>query len=236
MNINAIVQLITVCAIPLIFAITMHEAAHGYVARRFGDATAWAMGRVTLNPVKHIDPFGTIILPALMLAASAAAGGPGFLFGWAKPVPVNFSALRNPKRDMIWVALAGPLCNLCQAILWGIVLKLLLVAGVQEEFFLRMAVWGVNINIFLMAFNLIPIPPLDGSRIVGLLIPNKIYYQIMKYERYIIIVVFVLLALGWLSTPLSWLTDKVLYGISWLVSKPFGEYGDMFMQIVSSAM
>ncbi|MDL2059336.1 site-2 protease family protein [Mesosutterella sp. AGMB02718] len=196
MNINAIVQLITVCAIPLIFAITMHEAAHGYVARRFGDATAWAMGRVTLNPVKHIDPFGTIILPALMLAASAAAGGPGFLFGWAKPVPVNFSALRNPKRDMIWVALAGPLCNLCQAILWGIVLKLLLVAGVQEEFFLRMAVWGVNINIFLMAFNLIPIPPLDGGRVAVGVLPWSIGRYIDRLEPYGMWIVIALCFIG----------------------------------------
>lgn len=199
MNINAIVQLITVCAIPLIFAITMHEAAHGYVARRFGDATAWAMGRVTLNPVKHIDPFGTIILPALMLAASAAAGGPGFLFGWAKPVPVNFSALRNPKRDMIWVALAGPLCNLCQAILWGIVLKLLLVAGVQEEFFLRMAVWGVNINIFLMAFNLIPIPPLDGGRVAVGVLPWSIGRYIDRLEPYGMWIVIALCFIGGVS-------------------------------------
>ena len=128
---NSIIQLIAVCAIPLIFSITMHEAAHGYAARKFGDNTAWMMGRVTLNPAKHIDPFGTIILPLIMLAGSAAAGGVGFIFGWAKPVPVNFGALRNPKRDMIWVALAGPGCNLQQAVIRGIILKLLVIAGVQ---------------------------------------------------------------------------------------------------------
>ena len=144
---NSIIQLIAVCAIPLIFSITMHEAAHGYAARKFGDNTAWMMGRVTLNPAKHIDPFGTIILPLIMLAGSAAAGGVGFIFGWAKPVPVNFGALRNPKRDMIWVALAGPGCNLLQAVIWGIILKLLVIAGVQEQFFLLMAVYGISINI-----------------------------------------------------------------------------------------
>mgnify|MGYP001233499386 CR=1 FL=1 len=181
---NSIIQLIAVCAIPLIFSITMHEAAHGYAARKFGDNTAWMMGRVTLNPAKHIDPFGTIILPLIMLAGSAAAGGVGFIFGWAKPVPVNFGALRNPKRDMIWVALAGPGCNLLQAVIWGIILKLLVIAGVQEQFFLQMAVYGISINIFLMAFNLIPIPPLDGGRVAVGILPWSVGKYLDRIEPY----------------------------------------------------
>jgi len=184
MNVNAIIQLAAVCAIPLIFAITMHEAAHAYAAKRLGDGTAWALGRVTLNPAKHIDPVGTIALPLLMLMMSALAGGAGFIFGWAKPVPINFRALRNPKRDMVWVALAGPGCNLLQAVVWALLLKLLIVVGVEEEFFLRMAVWGININIFLMAFNLIPIPPLDGGRVAVGLLPWSIGRYLDRLEPY----------------------------------------------------
>ena len=181
---NSIIQLIAVCAIPLIFSITLHEAAHGYAAMRFGDRTAWFAGRVTLNPAKHIDPFGTIILPLIMLAGSAATGAAGFIFGWAKPVRVNFGALRNPKRDMIWVALAGPASNLLQAILWGILLKVLLVLGVSEEFFLRMAAFGISINIFLMAFNLIPIPPLDGGRVAVGVLPWSVGRYLDRLEPY----------------------------------------------------
>ena len=193
---NSIIQLIAVCAIPLIFSITMHEAAHGYAARKFGDNTAWMMGRVTLNPAKHIDPFGTIILPLIMLAGSAAAGGVGFIFGWAKPVPVNFGALRNPKRDMIWVALAGPGCNLLQAVIWGIILKLLVIAGVQEQFFLQMAVYGISINIFLMAFNLIPIPPLDGGRVAVGILPWSVGKYLDRIEPYGMWIVLALCLVG----------------------------------------
>lgn len=202
---NSIIQLIAVCAIPLIFSITMHEAAHGYAARKFGDNTAWMMGRVTLNPAKHIDPFGTIILPLIMLAGSAAAGGVGFIFGWAKPVPVNFGALRNPKRDMIWVALAGPGCNLLQAVIWGIILKLLVIAGVQEQFFLQMAVYGISINIFLMAFNLIPIPPLDGGRVAVGILPwsvGKYLDRIEPYGMWIVLALCLVGGTGFFTGPL----------------------------------
>lgn len=202
---NSIIQLIAVCAIPLIFSITMHEAAHGYAARKFGDNTAWMMGRVTLNPAKHIDPFGTIILPLIMLAGSAAAGGVGFIFGWAKPVPVNFGALRNPKRDMIWVALAGPGCNLLQAVIWGIILKLLVIAGVQEQFFLQMAVYGISINIFLMAFNLIPIPPLDGGRVAVGILPwsvGKYLDRIEPYGMWIVLALCLVGGVGFFTGPL----------------------------------
>ncbi len=193
---NSVIQLITVCAIPLIFAITMHEAAHAYAAKHFGDATAWLQGRVTLNPAKHIDPFGTIILPLLMLAGSAASGGGGFLFGWAKPVPVNFGALRNPKRDMVWVALAGPASNLLQAVFWALVLKVLVLAGTDEMFFLRMAASGISINIFLMAFNLIPVPPLDGGRVAVGLLPWSIGRYLQQLEPYGMWIVLALVFVG----------------------------------------
>ena len=155
-------------ALPVIFAITVHEAAHGYVARHFGDNTAEVMGRVTLNPMKHIDPIGTILMPLMLYFATSGA----FLFGYAKPVPVNFGRLRHPKRDMIWVALAGPASNFVQAILWALVLVGLIAAGVNETFFIKMAQGGVLVNLVMWAFNLFPLPPLDGGRVLAGLLPN----------------------------------------------------------------
>ncbi|MEF9996708.1 MAG: site-2 protease family protein, partial [Burkholderiaceae bacterium] len=141
-----LIQTIAVYAIPVLLAITLHEAAHGYVARMFGDSTAWFLGRVTLNPLKHIDPVGTLLVPGVILLMSAVAGGGGMLFGWAKPVPVNFANLRQPKRDMIWVAGAGPLSNLLQAVLWALFLKLQLALGFEERFFFEVAMAGINVN------------------------------------------------------------------------------------------
>ena len=212
--------LIGLCASAFVVFCTMpiHEYAHALVATKLGDDTPRLSGRLTLNPMAHIDIMGAVMI--LLVG-----------FGYAKAVPVNPRNFKNPKAGMALTAAAGPASNLIMSVIYCKTNDSI-VARVAFLFFF----YAAMINISLAVFNLIPIPPLDGSRIVGLLIPNKIYYQIMKYERYIIIVVFVLLALGWLSTPLSWLTDKVLYGISWLVSKPFGEYGDMFMQIVLSAM
>ena len=214
----------------ILISLTFHEFGHAYAAYKMGDPTARNLGRMTLNPLAHIDPIGFILLVL-------------FGFGWAKPVPVNPRNYNNFKKGEIVVSLAGVTMNLILAVVGAMILYTLLAVNgykmMTDSVLSTIAIilyYFVGLNCGLIVFNLIPIPPLDGSRIVGLLIPNKIYYQIMKYERYIIIVVFVLLALGWLSTPLSWLTDKVLYGISWLVSKPFGEYGDMFMQIVLSAM
>ena len=214
----------------LLIAITIHEYAHALTADAMGDPTPRYLGRLTFNPLAHLD-----ILGAIMLAL--------FHFGWAKPVPVNPRNYNNFKKGEIVVSLAGVTMNLILAVVGAMILYTMLAVNgykmMTNSVLSTIAIilyYFVGLNCGLIVFNLIPIPPLDGSRIVGLLIPNKIYYQIMKYERYIIIVVFVLLALGWLSTPLSWLTNKVLYGISWLVSKPFGEYGDMFMQIVLSAM
>lgn len=169
MDIANLIQTIALYALPVLFAITIHEAAHGYAARHFGDNTAAMMGRITLNPLKHIDPIGTIAMPLFLYFATSGA----FLFGYAKPVPVNFGALRNPKRDMIWVALAGPASNFVQAIFWALALVVLAGAGVQEPFFLKMAQGGILVNLVMWAFNLFPLPPLDGGRILMGLLPWK---------------------------------------------------------------
>ena len=177
-------QAIAVYAIPVLFAITVHEASHGYVARMFGDNTAYVLGRVTLNPIKHIDPLGTIAIPLGMVILT------GFMFGWAKPVPVDWSSLRRPKRDMIWVAAAGPAVNLVMAILWAILFRILQTVGVQEQFFLEVARAGVQVNLVFMALNLLPIPPLDGGRIVAGLLPRNLsnaYSRIEPFGLFIII-------------------------------------------------
>ena len=158
---------IALAAIPIILAITVHEAAHGYVARMFGDGTAWMLGRVTLNPLKHIDPVGTVLVPFATLWLG------GFLFGWAKPVPVNFGNLRHPKRDMIWVALAGPVSNLLMALGWGVLLIVFAAVGVDERFFLEMCRGGVLVNVVMFVFNLFPLPPLDGGRVLVGLLPTR---------------------------------------------------------------
>jgi Zn-dependent protease len=167
-DISNLIQTVLIYALPVVFAITVHEAAHGYVARHFGDNTAEVMGRVTLNPMKHIDPIGTILMPLMLYFATSGA----FLFGYAKPVPVNFGRLRHPKRDMIWVALAGPASNFVQAILWALVLVGLIAAGVNETFFIKMAQGGVLVHLVMWAFNLFPLPPLDGGRVLAGLLPN----------------------------------------------------------------
>ncbi|MGJ7512087.1 site-2 protease family protein [Variovorax sp. GT1P44] len=168
MDFSNLVQTVLIYALPVIFAITVHEAAHGYVARYLGDNTAYVLGRVTLNPVKHIDPIGTILMPLMLYFATSGA----FLFGYAKPVPVNFGHLRNPKRDMIWVALAGPASNFIQAIIWALFFYCLVGAGVQEPFFIKMAQGGVLVNLVMWAFNLFPLPPLDGGRVLAGLLPR----------------------------------------------------------------
>ena len=191
-------QLIAVYAIPVLFAITVHEASHGYVARMLGDNTAYVLGRVTLNPVKHIDPIGTIALPLGMVLLT------GFMFGWAKPVPVDWSSLRHPKRDMIWVAAAGPGVNLVMAILWAIIFSVLRMAGVEERFFFEVARAGIQVNLVFMALNLLPIPPLDGGRIVSGLLPNQLsnaYSRIEPFGLFIIIGLMVSGALSFLLRP-----------------------------------
>lgn len=181
-----LVQEIAIYALPVIFAITLHEAAHGYVARHFGDNTAYVLGRVSLNPLRHIDPVGTVLVPLLILFMSRMFGAGGILFGWAKPVPVNFAGLRHPKRDMLWVAAAGPFANLVMALLWALSLKFALVAP-QNLFTLPlslMAKAGITINLVLMLLNLLPILPLDGGRIAVSLLPNRLAYRYSRLEPY----------------------------------------------------
>jgi len=190
-------QFISVAAIPMLFAITVHEAAHGWMAGRFGDRTAELLGRVTLNPAKHIDPVGTIIVPIMMMIMS------GFVFGWAKPVPVNGRNLRNPKRDMVPVAFAGPGANLLMALFWALFFHLASIVapalGGSARFFLQMAQIGVFFNFLLMIFNLLPILPLDGGRALRGLVPESVGRRLDALERYGLIIVVGLLVLGLLS-------------------------------------
>jgi len=202
-----LVQTIAIYALPVIFAITLHEAAHGYVARHFGDMTAWKLGRVSLNPVRHIDLVGTILVPLAILIASKLFGGGGILFGWAKPVPVNFRALRDPKRDMLWVAAAGPAANLFMAILWAVVMKLSLLLP-SNAFTLPaglMAEAGITVNIVLMVLNLLPILPLDGGRIAFSLLPDRMAHSYAGLERFGLPILLVLIftnVLGLILDPM----------------------------------
>ena len=174
-----LVQTISIYALPLVLAITLHEAAHAYVAMHCGDRTAWMLGRVSLNPVRHIDPTGTILLPLLLLAVSHGS----FAFGWAKPVPVNFQALRNPKRDMFWVAAAGPAANLVMALAWAAVLKVCDVSGMlDDQFLVQTAAAGIRINVLFMALNLLPVLPLDGGRMLTSILPRRAALRFSKLE------------------------------------------------------
>ena len=208
---DSIIRDIAIMALPVIFAITLHEAAHGYVAKHYGDLTAYAQGRISLNPLRHIDLMGTIIVPVGLYALS------GFLFGWAKPVPVNFSNLRNPKNDMFWVALAGPGANLLMAILWAYIIKLGI--AIPESDFSKpmiiMGQFGVLINAILLVLNLLPLPPLDGGRIAVSLLPHRIAYRFAQIEPYgfpILIILIFTGVLGAVILPLRDLTIKLVAG------------------------
>jgi Zn-dependent protease len=187
-----LIQTVSVYAIPVIFAITLHEAAHGYAAKYFGDNAAYMMGRVTLNPFPHIHLVGTILLPLLLYFSTNGA----LLFGFAKPVPVDFGNLRHPKRDMVWVALAGPASNLVQAIVWALLFVVYTDFGVSEKFFLAMCKAGVLSNVVMFAFNLFPLPPLDGGRIVVGLLPWKQANQFSRVEPYGFYIVMALVITG----------------------------------------
>ena len=191
---------IVLWAVPVVLAITLHEAAHGYVARRFGDQTAYMLGRVTLNPLKHIDPIGTIAVPGFLIALSVLTRAPLFIFGWAKPVPVNFGNLHHPKRDMFWVAGAGPFANFLMAIGWAILLMAAAPGGmIDSDGLFEMAKAGIDVNLVLMALNLLPIPPLDGGRIALSLLPGPLAYRYSRLEPYGFMVVILLLVTGVLN-------------------------------------
>lgn len=217
MHPEQIIQTIAIAAIPILFAITLHEAAHGYAARHFGDLTAYREGRISLNPLHHIDPIGTILLPLVTMLIG------GIIFGWAKPVPVNFGALRNPKKDMLWVALAGPASNLVMAFGWALLAKIVLLT-MQGNYFaepmLDMAEYGIRINIVLIALNMLPIPPLDGGRVAVSLLPFRQAVALSRIEPYgMFILIFMVMTpiLGWFLLP-------VINLLNGLIAFVFGFY------------
>lgn len=215
---DALIQTLAIYAIPVLLAITLHEAAHGYVARYFGDPTAYLAGRISLNPLRHVDPVGTILVPGAILVASKLIGGSAMLFGWAKPVPVDFARLRHPKKDMLWVAAAGPGTNLLMALAWAALLKatITMEPGLLSAFLAGNARAGIEINAVLMLLNLLPIPPLDGGRIAVSLLPHRLAWQFSKLEPYGLAILLVLLftdILGRILGPLLGLFFRLLDSI-----------------------
>lgn len=214
-----LIQKIAVFALPVIFAITLHEAAHGYVARYYGDMTAASLGRITANPLKHIDLVGTIIVPLVIVIASKLLGGGLLLFGWAKPVPVNFARLRRPKQDMLWVAAAGPGMNFVMAVFWALMIQLgyAMGSGFATAPLMLMGAAGVFINVILMALNLIPLPPLDGGRIAVSLLPVKQAIQFSRLEPYGLFILLGLMFTGILGTIL-WPLISLFIGLTAIVT------------------
>jgi Zn-dependent protease len=219
-------QKVAVWALPVLFAITVHEVAHGWIARLLGDPTAMMLGRLTLNPIRHVDPIGTILVPGVMLLFG------GFIFGWAKPVPVTWENLRKPKRDMAIVALAGPAANLGMAALWALAVKLgMLLGGTLSwvaEPLVYMGVAGIVINIMLMSLNLLPLPPLDGGRIVTGLLPGPLAAKFARVEPYGLIILLALLLTGWLGKILSPVISLIASVLAYVAGIP----GDLFRTIL----
>lgn len=207
-------QVFTIWALPVLFAITLHEVAHGWVAKRLGDPTAQRLGRLSLNPLKHIDPIGTVLVPGLLILT-----GMGFIFGWAKPVPVTWSNLRRPRRDMVLVALAGPGANLIMALLWAVIGRLATYLpslwAARPLFFMSIA--GITINIVLMVLNLLPLPPLDGSRVLSGLLPSRLAWRYSRIEPYGLWILLLLVgtgALGWILTPSVTVLRNLVFSFS----------------------
>ncbi len=213
----SMMQRIAVWVLPVVFAITVHEVAHGWVAKQYGDKTAWMLGRLTLNPIRHIDPIGTILLPGLLLLS-----GTGFIFGWAKPVPVNPNNLRNPKRDMALVAMAGPASNLLMALGWAMMVRfgILVDTAFASLPMIYMGIAGISINLVLAIINLLPIPPLDGSRILSGILPDRLAWQYNRFEPYGFYLLLFLLATGMLGAMLGYplaLAQQLFFQIAGLV-------------------
>jgi Zn-dependent protease len=202
----SLIQTIAVYALPVIFAITLHEAAHGYVARALGDNTAYVLGRVSLNPMRHIDPIGTIAMPLILYFLTQGA----FVFGYAKPVPISFGNLRNPRWGTLWVAAAGPACNFVQALLWGVLKVALVALDIDEPFFRLMAEAGIGVNLVLGVLNLFPLPPLDGGRVLAALLPTRASIALSRLEPYGFIIVMALLVTGVFTR--FWLRPLVILG------------------------
>lgn len=215
MDYSNIIQNVLIYALPVLLAITVHEAAHGYAARHFGDDTAYVMGRVTLNPLKHIDPIGTVLMPLLLVFA-----GSPFLFGYAKPVPVHFGNLRNPKRDMVWVALAGPASNLVMALMWGALLYATQGVDMSEPFFIHMIQGGMVVNVVMFVFNLFPLPPLDGGRILAGLLPHKQAELVSRVEPWGFFIVMGLVVTGIVSQVWMQPLMGVTFGLLELLLSP----------------